>query len=229
MFIKLFYIHSDIIERTTITVELYYDNNGNIFMKLKDTWYWLTIDKNNNLDFVEIDYDALTPVASTHQLIKKKIKHVYTTDSLKAKAKQNLFDELEEHDSDDDGGDEEYRMYKDNLKYYPEEKHYYFAPEEEIETEDLDEQIFYVSSLTDEPCIKKLDRQFDSMSLYDTFVIDSAKGNSNIIFTLESNEKSAYRITIHSTNLFILNIVGSAIKHYSLCFNDASLPVFKKE
>jgi hypothetical protein len=227
MFIKLFYIHSDLIERPTITVELCHDNSGNIFLKLKDTWYWLTIDKHDNLDFVEIDYDALTPIASTQQLMKKKIKHVYTTDSLKAKAKQNLIDELEEHDSDD-GGDEEYKMYKDNLKYYPEEKHYYFAPEEE-EIDEPDEQIFYISSLTDEPCLRKLDRQFDAMSLYDTFVIDTAKGNSNIIFTLESNEKSAYRITIHSTNLFILNIVGSAIKHYSLCFNDTSRPVFKKE
>jgi hypothetical protein len=226
MFIKLSYIHSNLIERPSITVELCHDDTGNIFLKLKDTWYWLTINRDDNLDFVEIDYDALLP-SITCQPTKKKIKHVHTTDSLKAKAKQNFMEEIEEHDSDDDD-DDEYRLYKDNLKFYPEEKHYYFASDD-LEIDELDDQVFYVSSLTDEPCVRKLDRQFDAPSLYDTFVIDSAKGNSNIIFTLESNEKSAYRVTIHSTNLFVLNIVGSAVKHYSLCFDDASYPVFKKE
>lgn len=216
----------DLIERPPLMGTVYYDANGNVFLMIKNMYYWLTVDKYDKLEFVQIDYDSLSTADAKYK--KQKIKHIETDSTLKARATQTLIEELEEEHESEEDDNEENLLYKTNLKYYPENKFYYCDEGDvDVDLDSDDDRVFFVSDLSSEQYVKKLDRQFDSFSLYDTLVIDVTKGNSNVVFSLESNEKCAYRITINTNNVFILNVVGSSIKHFTLYFDDDEKPVFK--
>ena len=58
------------------------------------------------------------------------------------------------------------------------------------------------------------------LSNYDTFIIND--NTSYVLTTLQSMEKSSYRISIYITGKIILNIVGSYLKTFILKYSDSS-------
>lgn len=203
-------------------LSLCHDENGNVFLYFENEYHWLFIDEKDDLNTESVpEITALT--RSSELSIYKKIKHTNDPMSLKGKLIDELEKECEEDEYDEDAYEEDEDIYKTNFKYYPEDKHYYVDGEKNSDSEDDDDLLFSLSRYGDDTCIKYLDHTFDAPSLYDTFIINTKQHRNAIIFTLESNQRSSYRITINDTGLFVLNIVGHKIKYYDILYDGNKL------
>jgi len=213
-------------------VEICHDDEGNIFIICSDIYYWLTIDAKDNLILEEINYESLLTIEDKIAYLK--------INQIKDSLKEKILEEIDDHDEnnkedeneednkdyEEDYDDEEYNLFKNNLKYHPEDKLYYIhndGTNEGDQDDDIKKNTFIFYRTSDENFLRCLDRTFDSPSLYDTFVIDTSIANNAIVFTAESIEKSPYRITINTNNVFTLNIVGSKFKTFKLNYNDIGL------
>jgi len=202
---------------------LYYDVQGNIILKMSDTYYFLDIDKNNELEFVEIEnMDNLDPVNKNTKY--KPIKNTYEKYSLREKAMDEIEKEegREEHFFDEeDNHDEEY---KEKYKYYPEDK-----DESDDGSEDKCIYSKYRHEDDNDDIISCFDRTLGTSSLYDTLIFD--KTNKLILKTIESKNSNSYRITINTSGEFELNVVGDKRVGFAPIFinkDDKIIPHFEK-
>jgi len=213
---------------------LYYDVQGNIILKMSDIYYFLDIDKNNELEFIEIEnMDNLDFVNKNTKY--KPIKNTYEKYSLREKAMDEIEKEegREEHFFDEeDNHDEEY---KEKYKYYPEDKYYYVVDEDYNEDESdngsEDECIYskYKHDDDNDDIISCFDKTLGTSSLYDTLIFD--KTNKLILKTIESKNTNSYRITINTSGEFELNVVGDKRISFVPIFinkDDKIIPHFKK-
>ena len=206
---------------------LYHDIYGNMFLLFNEKYYWINIDNTDNLKLELIEDISLLPKISDHEQKYKKIKHTFNPSSLKGKILGEILEE--KHDSEEsDIDDEDTYNYVKNLSYHPEEKYYYVDENDNIDdmsdSESLSEKIFEFSKFGDDTVVKPMDRTFESASIYDTFIIDIKNDLNVVVFTLESKEKSSYRLTINTNNIFTLNIVGQSVRFYNICYNEDLAP-----
>jgi hypothetical protein len=205
-----------------LNAEICHDINGNIFIVCNDKYYWLYIDKHDNLMLDIIDDINLLTTVENYNIQFRKIKHTFDLSSLKGKIMNELDEETNnEHDddmSDFEDEDEEHVQYRNAMRHYPEDRHYYcdYAENcEDYEEDDICEE-FNFSRFGDDDFVRQLNVTFESNSLYDTIILNKTININAVVFTMESNAKSSYRITIGTDGMFTLNIVGTSVRHYTL-------------
>ncbi len=213
------------INNTDATCEMAYDICGNVFVLYNNECYWVNINNINELALEKIEnITSLMKIKEFNDKYKK-IKHTFNPYSLKGKILSEL---LEEKDPESDCEDEDDDNYIKNLNYHPEDKYYYTENEHDNnDNEEIDDHDMFDIAKFDDSKVKLLDRTFNSLSLYDTFFIDNKNDVNMVIFTLESKEKSSYRITIKTDSTFTLNIVGERMNKYILEIKESVLLFMK--
>jgi hypothetical protein len=235
----------------TLNENIFYDVNGNIFIKNKDNYYWLNIDRNNKPD-LELVEDLNVLSICPNDIKFNKIK--YEENKLKNKI-------LEKKDSPDanvsnisnislTGAEDLNIMYnadgeKVSFEYFPEDKDYYveegvaikgaakdkdkykdkYKDKEEEDEEEEEEQ----EEIEDIFKFYRYDNNNYINYLVHAFDTNSIYDtlilhNNNVVMKLESSIGSAYRITINQ-NTIICNVVGESIRGYKCIVDDAGLHI----
>jgi hypothetical protein len=206
-----------ILPQQNIFGKLYHDINGNVFINANNTYYLISIDKNDNIELYDIDQSKLVDLPNTQNLEYDKI-----IDTEFTSLKKKVMDKIEE---DEDSDQEEiYQNYKQKIKYLNEDK-YYYSEYKENENDDYDydelelEQFKFYKKENDNS-ILLLNKGIDSPANYDTYIRDETK---NVLTSLICNNTNAYRISFYKmeknqTCLVELNIIGNVIKTYYLCY-----------
>ena len=212
---------------SNIDVELFYDVKGNMFVLFNDKYYKIYIDKNDNLTLELINNIGNLYDISDVDYKFNSIKHTFDPSSLKGKILNEIdnTDNVSEESFDDDNND--YNNNKINLKYYPEDKYYYTENNadncsDDEQFPDGEDAIFNISNFNEMSYVEQLYKTFDSPSIYDTIIIDNKLSDNSIVFTLECDTKLPYRLTINTSGLFMLNLVGLNMKYFNLHYNDTS-------
>ena len=193
---------------------LYHDINGNLIASINEKIYWLDINKNSNLEFIEIkNIGALFDVENG------KINYNKITMISENSLKKKLIDSITNEDENDFPleleDDEQYIQERTVYNYIPESKNYTIEEQEENDPDYYDEEEikFNFSSLNSNKDIilEEFNKSFDTSAIYDIIV----KNNNLVVFTSEAYPYSSYKITILD-NLFELNIIGTSINLYKL-------------
>lgn len=195
-------------------VEIMHDIDGNVIFKNGDTYYYLTISSSDDAELVKInDFNSLVGVEVNIKY--NKIKNTLNEKSLKGK----IINELTEKKEDDDEYFNEEIVDINNLKYFPEDKTHYIEQDDQNNSDELDENEtrFSFSKNAGTDTIKCITRTLDVLASYDTFVIDNF--NAVVLATLRCNEESNYRISITTTGIIDLNIIGTKMKSYKVIFS----------
>lgn len=205
----------------TMLGTLCHDVNGNIIVQIGSKYYFLSIDRNDDLEFMELNYEET--VEREQDVNYREIRSTQEKFSLKSKIVEEIEKEKEreEDEGDKDFEDEEVdddmdiRMY---FKCYPEERNYYVDRTGDGGEYEEDEAIFKFSKSGNYCDIKCLDRTMGSNAVYDTFVLGKGK---EVLFTLElnQNQKSSYRVTFDFDGFVELNIVGTRVKRFTLGYD----------
>jgi hypothetical protein len=187
---------------------LYYDVHGNIILKFGENHYFVDIDKNDELEFVEIEnIDNLEEAEKKSKY--KSIKNTNEQYSLRGKAIDEIEKERDEKENYfDDEYDDEDPDYKERYKYCPESKYYYVIDEDDNldeENSDNDEHIY--SKFGNNDIITCFYKTLGSSSLYDVLIFD--KNNKMVLKTIESKESNSYKVIITTCGEFELNIIGN--------------------
>lgn len=206
----------------TISSILCHDINGNVFLKINETYHGCSIDGNNNLEFSEYD---ISKFSESNQ-----IDYDIIMDSDGNTLKKKILDKIE-NDEDSDN-EEDYQNYRDKIKCLKEDKYYCILDknyDEEIEMEkdrgefyeyDGDNfEYFKFYKTSKDKSILLLNKYFDCISIYDTFVRDE---NKNVTTSLINNSHNSYRLSFFRDNTIELNIIGDCIKTYTLkyCYDN---------
>lgn len=211
----------------TIDVTVHHDVCGNIFLKFKNSFYCLSIDQHDNIEFVE--FFNFTSLPNNNDKINySKIINTFEKKSLKGK----LIKELDEQEYDEEVDEiENEGHYITKYKSYPEEKLYVSDNKQENDSnnessnavklddeyiEEYYEPYYKFSKYGEKAIVTCLEKSLEDMAIYDTFILND--NTSYVYLTLQSEEKSNYRVSILTTGIFILNIVGSKIKTYELFY-----------
>lgn len=202
--------------KNNIIADVCHDTNGNVFIKINDdNIHFLTIDRDNNLEFVKIENMDIFIDPEETKLKYKKIKNFADENSLRGKIKSQFDEDDNEIEYSDEEEDDEtkhyYSCHPENRLYY--ENDDYVNPEENMEYTDevYDQQEFTFSKSGDE-VLECLTKKLEIPATYDTFVIDDL--HSMVLLTMQCNEKSEYRVSYLTSGLFTLNIIGSNIKTF---------------
>lgn len=215
-------LRNDTDNELKLECQFWHDICGNLYLKVLDKYFILMISGTDNIEFLEVlNYENLTKVENN--LKYSKIKNTYEKNSLKGK----IVKEMEE---DDDDEIDEDGYYQNKHKVYPEDKLYTSEntneeqndDDDEFENEECDDYTTYYkfSKFGENTVISCLDRSIDVPANYDTFVIND--NTSYVLTTLESNEKSPYRVSLFSNGKILLNVVGSKMNTYDLSYVDDS-------
>ena len=215
---------------------IYYDINGNIFIKYKDNYYWLYIDRNNspNLDMID-DIQVLQQQSNDIKFDKikynqNKLKNKILNDSNSGENKISSLESCIDEDNIDDAviiADE----------YFPEDKDYYVEKNinpdktseflanleqdsEQDSEQNLEQEEFKFYRYDNTNYINYLGFAFDTQSVYDTLIINK----DSVVMKLESNTDSAYRITINN-NKIICNVVGESMRTYRCIFDENKIHI----
>ena len=196
--------------------EFCHDLNGNVFLVInnnnKQNYYSLNIDKNDEIEFYQIDPEKLVNLDNSEKMIYEKI-----IDSEFTSLKKKTLDSIENDDNSDQ--EEDFQNYKQKIKYLNEDKYYYTNFKNENSDDENDKFNFNKKDNID--LILLIDKGIDVVANYDTYVRDKEK---NVLLSLILNSGNAYRISFYNldNNDFIieLNIIGSTIKTYKIYFNN---------
>ena len=205
---------------------LYHDINGNLIGELNNKIFWLDINKESVLEFIELENpDALYNVKNG-KINYNKINNI-PQDSLKKKLIDSIADDDEqEHFPEELEEDEQYVNDRNIYNYLPETKDYYIEnnknSDDDSDDEGNDDEIkfnFSVLNSNKDIILEEYKKTFDAPSIYDIIV----KNNNLVVFTSEAYPYSSYKISILDNNIFELNIIGSSIKQYELKYLDDKL------
>ena len=189
-------------------IEIFHDIDGNILFQMLSTkeYYYLSISSSNDIELIKIEnFDNMVDIENTIKY--ENIKNTSDGKSLRSKIMNKIDEESEEEYSDEDVENEDY------FKYYPEDKHYYVERDEgsDSDIEEYDSK-FLFSKCGDDTVLECLKKTLDAPANYDTLVFDDV--NKMTLATLECNDKSNYRVTLLTSGMAELNVVGSKIRRY---------------
>jgi len=173
-------------------MELYHDVNGNMFVCLHGTYYWIDINHSNNLILESVDN-----MSNLDDLDDERDDITYH--------KLNNILELDEQTIEKaEKGDAEHltcgQYFSDVNK-----NDYDFD-------DDFCEPKFVFSKYRNTCTVHKLHKKFDDPSHYDTVVFD----DKNALFASECIIPSAYKISIKMNGTFQLEIIGTCTKEFKL-------------
>lgn len=202
--------------RDNIKGKLCHDINGNIYVNIENLYYLITINKDDDIELYNIDTAKLVELKNSKYLEYDKI-----VDSDFTSLKKKVMDKIEQDEDSDQ--EENYQNYRQKIKYLDEDKYYYSEYKEkdisdgEIYDDEKDVFKFYKK---DDKTILLLNMGIDSPANYDTYIRENTK---NVLVSLINNNTNAYRISFYKINnngrnLIELNIIGSTIKAYHLCY-----------
>ena len=182
------------------------DNKGNLYIGN----YWVYINKNDELDFLELDLNKLTfdkPV-NVNKVINQQFK-------------ATLIDkEIDVILNDEDGNNFIDEEDQNNVEFYinnPETKYINYI-EDVIDFDDIYDTSYYM--LYGDYKLATHNMDFDNAN-YEAYLVDT-KTNATIFYTKIINDNPFYRITINTDNTIKLNLIGSKIKTFKLNINDIS-------
>ena len=191
-----------------------YDVNGNIYISKNDEYYLININKNDDIELEKI-------INKYNDNTKIELKKINKQNSLHIKTIENAIEELEEYDNDDDKDKFNDIYDKYNSYIYNPEQRFYHDDEEENNEDDYDYASFvekermiklYASSASN--IINQTDFSFD-IPVYESLIIHGDIGMSNLIFRSQiQNDQALYRLTIYTTGIILLNIIGTKITKY---------------
>ena len=195
-------------------MNLVYDVNGNIYISKNDEYYLININKNDDIELEKI-------INKYNDNTKIELKKINKQNSLHIKTIENAIEELEEYDNDDDKDKFNDIYDKYNSYIYNPEQRFYHDDEKENNEDDYDYTSFvekdriiklYASSASN--IINQTDFSFD-IPVYESLIIHGDIGMSNLIFRSQiQNDQALYRLTIYTTGIILLNIIGTKITKY---------------
>lgn len=214
MYLKIY----NVADKTQVIMGmLYHDVDGNMIVKVGEEYYCLWINRDDDLEFMELNYENMVKVGGERDdnIAYREIRSTQERFSLKSKILEEMEKERKKEEGETEDFDEAEAIMDDDIdiktyyRCYPEEKNYYV---DRSGDGDISEDVFNFSrSSSNNNDIKCLDRTMDIGAVYDTFV--SGKGKE-ILFTAENVEKSSYRVTFNFDDIVELNIVGAKVKKY---------------
>ena len=197
------------------------DPFGNVFLKNNDKVYYLSIDNNNNIEGICVDYSNLHDV--NIELKKHKINNTYGNNELRKKVIEKIEKDQDELNKELDFSDDEENIeYKNKYKYYPMNKYYYIENVENDDNEESwhdDDQIIF--SQFDIDYIEKINKIIGSPPIYDFIIFDDIK--KLVLCSIENKEKNSYQITLLHDDTFELNIIGDSKKLYKINITETNV------
>lgn len=211
--------------KNPIKSKLCCDTSGNIYLDINDNYYLMTIDKNDDLEFYEVNKNNLEVLENTNELKYQKI-----IDSDVPTLKRKVLESMEkennsEHDSDDD--EDEYQNYKHKMKYLHEDK--YFLVENELGENDCENEKFDFYKKDGSDNIILMNKGISGFAIYDTYVRNEC---GDVFESIIFNNNNSYRVSFYKNlNTMELNIIGSIVKKYNLTYgyNKNELIIFSKK
>lgn len=221
--------------------EIYHDIDGNIYIEFENQYYYMEINKNDQLEWVLINNFNQLPLINNSKFDYLNIKNI---NDGKTPLRKKIIEDLEKIKNDDnsDIDEDETLEYKLKCKYNPENKLYYVDnnndtnDNNEDDLNDVFEESYYKFSIANkssdktqtEHLLQCLDRTLDCHSNYDTIVLD----DKIILFSSECTHKNSYKITIYlNTGNIELNIIGSKMLNFqtSIINNELLINVIDKK
>jgi hypothetical protein len=210
-----------------------YDINGNLYLKKDDDIYMVDINKDDEIIFEKINKNNFKLNTNLTEFNKKKNKPIFKQNVLHIKTIENAIKELNEENDDDekDKFDDIYDKYKSYM-YNPEQRYYHDnwsdnGSDNESDNKSDEDKIIKGYGGYEEGLID--DIYFDIPS-YEILIIDDINfmsGNqltNNLVYRTEIlNDQALYRITIHSSGIIYLNIIGSKINTYKYDISNMSI------
>jgi hypothetical protein len=195
-------------------MNLAHDRNGNIFVFKNDEYYLININKDDDIELEKI-------INKHNDNTKIELKKINKQNSLHIKTIENAIEELEEYDNDDDKDKFNDIYNKYNSYIYNPEQRFYHEDDEENEDDDYDytsfienERIIKLYASVTSNIINKTDFLFD-IPVYESLIIQGDIGTSNLVFRTQiQNDQSLYRLTIYTSGIILLNIIGTKITKY---------------
>ena len=201
-----------ITKRKNLVGKLCHDTFGNVYLDVKNKYFIMTIDKNNDIEFYEVNETKMAKLSNS-----KNLKYDKIVDTEVTSLKKKIYDDIEKNEDSDQ--EEDFQNYKQKIKYLNEDKH--FCKEEETNENDSENEIdeyFEFSKNQNNDSILLLDKGFDTFAIYDTFVWDAR--NNNVVESFVFNNTNSYRISFYKKEKTIdLNIIGNIIKTYHLYYH----------
>ena len=201
-----------------------YDNNGNIYITKDNNYYMITINKNDDIELEKVlrsnqngepdisnvllsNQNGEPNISDLNKINKQNILHIKTI--------ENAIAELDENDDDEekDKFNDIYDKYNSYI-YNPEQRFY-----QDDDTEQSDDDYDYVNFVEKErqiklyssSIIKQTDFSFD-IPIYEILIISGDIGTNNLIFrTKIINDQALYRLTLYTSGVILLNIIGTKI------------------
>lgn len=218
--------------------EISHDIKGNLYLKFHEKYFVLFVSSTNDIEWIELDnYDHLP--LNDRKIVYSEIKNTYEKNSLKGKITKELEENNDNDEYDDYEDPEGGGYYKNKYKAYPEEK-LYVKQNDNNDVNENNENIDYDTNYLDDnvdncyqdnlynnsyhslskfgqdSIICCLDRYVDVSANYDTFIMN--ENTSYVLATLEADEKSEYRVSLFTNGVIALNVVGSKIIFYEICY-----------
>jgi hypothetical protein len=196
-----------------------YDINGNIYINKDDEYYLINIDKNDNIELEKV----INKNINTDTQIE--LNKINKQNALHIKSIENAIEELEEYDDDDekDKFNDIYDKYNSYI-YNPEQRFYYdddnFSDEEDYDYTTFigkERTIKLYASDTNTSISNIINKTYFSFDvpIYESLIIQGDIGMSNLIFRTQiQNDQALYRLTIYTSGVILLNIIGTKITKY---------------
>ena len=183
---------------------IYIDVNSNLYIKN----FWVYIDKDDNIDFFEIN--------NLHELETKKYINKIKTQGLKGKLIDEELDKII-GDGNNDFIDEDD---ENNVRHYihnPETKciEYYDSYYDDPDLNEEDKQPYF--EITGN--CNLIDNKEFGLSNYEVYYINE-NTNTPIFYTTVRRDNPMYRISIYTNNTIKLNIIGTKIKTFEITINN---------
>ena len=195
-------------------MNLEYDGNGNIYVFKNDEYYLININKNDDIELEKI-------INKHNDNSKIELKKINKQNSLHIKTIENAIEELEEYDNDDDKDKFNDINDKYNSYIYNPEQRFYHDDDDNDNEEDYDyasfiekERTIKLYAISASNIINQTDFSFD-IPVYESLIIQGDIGMSNLVFRTQiQNDQALYRLTIYTSGIILLNIIGTKITKY---------------
>lgn len=206
-----------------------YDNNGNLYLLKNDELYTFDINKDYEIELFKINKQNIKFNQEQSNFYDIKYKTIFKQNILHIKSIENAIQELNEENNDDekDKFNDIYDKYNTYL-YNPEQRYYHENDDDIDENHTTDNEYdttfdkrkikFFgnINNLIKDIC-------FD-IPIYEILLIDGNEFSNNLIFRTEIiNDQALYRITIFTSGIIMLNIIGTKINKYSFNFNNLEI------
>ena len=206
-----------------------YDICGNIYIFKNNEYYLININNDDNIELEKVIHKNYN---DDDDVIK--LKKINKQNDLHIKSIENAITELNENDDDDekDTFNDIYDKYNSYI-YNPEQRFYHESDNDDDEINDDYDNTNFVIKERDiqlyanyNTIITKTNFSFD-IPLYEALIIHGDIGMNNLIFRTEIiNDQALYRVTLYTSGIILLNIIGTKIVKFSI--NPETLTITKE-